>query len=81
MLILAGIMRLSALYQTLTTEERAELAKKAGTSPAYLYQIATQWKGRKPSLQMLLMLSKADARLTLEDLAAEFDEAPATKVA
>lgn len=72
-------MRLSALYPTLSTEEREELAKKAGTGAAYLYQLATRWQGKRPSLRLLLQLAKADSRLTLEDMAEEFDEAPKQK--
>lgn len=72
-------MRLSALYPTLSTDEREELAKKTGTSPGYLYQLATRWQGKRPSLRLLLQLAKADSRLTLEDMAEEFDGAPKRK--
>ena len=66
-------MKLSALYASMTSAERDALAKKADEmSPAYLYQIATRWDGRRPSLPMLAKLAAADARLTLDDMVAEF---------
>lgn len=70
-------MRLSDLYPTLKPEEREDLARKAETSVPYLYQLAKRWKGKKPSLSFLMKLAKADPRLTLEDMAQEFDEEPA----
>lgn len=69
-------MRLSTLYQTLTTEQREILAKAAEISPAYLYQLATRWDGRKPSIPLMVKLANADERLSLADLAEEFSEAP-----
>lgn len=74
-------MRLSDLYSTLTTEERESLAKKAGTTAPYLYQLATRWQGKKPSLKLVMQLAGADSRLTVDDLVREFDETPATKAA
>lgn len=74
-------MRLSDLYPTLKPAEREELAAKAGTKPVYLYQLATRFKGKKPSLQLLVQLAKVDERLTLEDMAKEFDEEPKSKAA
>jgi hypothetical protein len=74
-------MRLSTLYQILSTEEREALARKAGTSAAYLYQLATRWDGRKPSIPLLMKLVQADSRLSLADMAQEFNEAPKVKAA
>lgn len=74
-------MRLSDLYSKLTTEEREALAQKAGTSAAYLYQLATRWDGRRPSIPLLMRLVAADARLSLADMAKEFNEQPKAKVA
>lgn len=71
-------MRLSDLYPTLKPAEREELAAKAGTKSVYLYQLATRFKQKKPSLKILIALAKADQRLTLEDMAEEFDAAPET---
>ena len=67
-------MKLCDLYLRLTTAEVEDLAKKAGTSPAYLWQIATQWRGKKPSLALLRDLADADKRLTIADLVAEFTQ-------
>lgn len=65
-------MNLRDLYETLATEERNELAAKAGVSSAYLWQLATQWKGKKPSLALLKKLVDSDRRLDVSDLVAEF---------
>ena len=65
-------MKLSELYASMTVDQREALARSAVLSPAYLYQIATRWDGRRPSLPMLAKLAAADARLTLEDMVAEF---------
>jgi hypothetical protein len=78
---MSSTMRLSALYQQLTPEQREELAKKVDTSVAYLYQLATRWQGKKPSLKLMTALARADSRLTLADMAEEFDEPPKQKPA
>lgn len=70
-------MKLCELYPRLTREERAELATKSGTDEGYLWQIATRWRGRKPSLQKMQLLAAADSRLTLPDLIEEFTATPA----
>lgn len=67
-------MRLSELHDKMTTDERVALATRAGTDPGYLWQIATQWRGKKPSLKMIQCLAAADKRLTMRDLVAEFTE-------
>lgn len=58
----------------MTSEERAELAKAAGTDPGYLWQLATRWRGKKASLDFINKLVAADKRLTLRDLVEEFSE-------
>lgn len=65
-------MRLSDLYPKLNAEERALLAEKCDTSPAYLWQLSARWRGRKPSVDMLLRLAAADKRLKAADLLKEF---------
>lgn len=71
-------MKLSDLYQRLTVQEREALAKLTGTTPGYLYQLATQWRGKKPSLEMIQALTKADSRLSTAELVDEFlAQAPA----
>lgn len=75
-----GTMRLSDLYPTLKPAEREALAAKAGTKSVYLYQLATRFRGKKPSLKLLMALAGADPRLTLADMAEEFDEDPAQRV-
>jgi hypothetical protein len=67
-------MRLSTLYPTLSKEQREALAAAAEIKPAYLYQLATRWDGRKPTVPQLAKLAKADRRLTLKDLVEEFSE-------
>lgn len=68
-------MRLSELHPSLTREQREDLAKRCGISPGYLWQLATRWKGKKPTVDLLVKLAGADARLKVTDLVAEFTEA------
>lgn len=65
-------MQLRDLYPKLTASERETLAKKAGTDAGYLWQLATQWRGKRPSLDLMAALANADKRLTLGELAVEF---------
>ena len=65
-------MRLSDLYKKLTGEQREKLANSASVDPGYLWQIATRWRGRRPSLDLMVRLCKADSRLKLKDMAEEF---------
>ena len=73
-------MKLSDLYPSLSVAEREGLAKIAGTTSGYLYQLATQWRGKKPSLEMIRALCSADERLTLSDLVTEFVDQPSHEV-
>jgi len=71
-------MKLSDLYQSLDQEGRKALAMKAGIDAGYLWQIATKWRGKKPSVDVIAKLVRADRRLKAADLIAEFaEEAPA----
>lgn len=70
-------MNLSDLYAKLDAKGKADLAKKAGTSLAYLYQLANRIDDRRPSVKFMARLAAADRRLTLKDMAAEF--APSAK--
>lgn len=65
-------MKLRDLYQTLDTAEREALAKKIEMSPGYLWQLATQWRGKKPSIDLLSKLAAADSRLSVAELVDEF---------
>lgn len=65
-------MNLETLVKSLTVEEREALAKKVPTDAGYLWQLATQWRGKKPSLGLLQKLVAADERLTLGELVEEF---------
>lgn len=73
-------MRLRDLYQKLTPRQREELATKADISKGYLYQMATGWRGKKPSIVVLNRLAAADRRLKLGDMVAEFNEPTAEQV-
>lgn len=67
------VMRLGELYRELTPEQRLELSRRVGISdPGYLWQIATRWKGRRPSIGLMVKLANADSRLSLDDMANEF---------
>lgn len=65
-------MRLSELHPSLTREQRVDLAKRCDISPGYLWQLATRWKGKKPTVDLLAKLADADARLKVGDLVEEF---------
>lgn len=65
-------MKLSDLYLSLDQEGRKALANKADVDVGYLWQIATQWRGKRPSVDVIHRLVKADRRLNAEDLIAEF---------
>jgi hypothetical protein len=65
-------MKLSELHEQLTKEEREAFASRVGIKPAYLWQLATQWNGKKPSLDLLKKIADADARLTVAGLVEEF---------
>jgi lauroyl/myristoyl acyltransferase len=71
-------MQLRVLYPQLTTEEREALAKKAGTHAGYLWQLSTNWRGKKPSINLMAKLAEADRRLKVTDMVEEFSEAKAT---
>ena len=40
-------------------ERKANLAKALATSPMYLWQLATRWKGRKPSPEFAMKIEAA----------------------
>lgn len=67
-------MKLSDLYQKLSIVERSALAKRADLSDGYLYQLATRWRGKRASLDMIKALAAADKRLTVADMVVEFME-------
>jgi transcriptional regulator with XRE-family HTH domain len=67
-------MYLRDLYQQLDKAGRDELAAKVGIKPAYLWQIATGWDNKKPSLDLLSKLAEAHARLSVAELVQEFTE-------
>lgn len=67
-------MYLRDLYQQLDKAGKDDLAKKAGIKPAYLWQIATGWKNRKPSLEALSRIADAHPRLSVAELVKEFTE-------
>ncbi|GAB2913866.1 hypothetical protein GCM10027278_38120 [Paralcaligenes ginsengisoli] len=65
-------MKLTDLYQSLDSNDRKLLAHKAGVDAGYLWQIATRWRGKKPSLDVIQRLVFADSRLTTAELVSEF---------
>lgn len=69
-------MKLRDLYPSLDTQEREALAKKVETQPGYLWQLSKQWRGKKPSIDLITRLAAADPRLTVAELVEEFSEAP-----
>ncbi len=73
-------MKLIDLYPKLTIDERQALAKAAGMSDGYLYQLATRWRGKRASFDKIKALAAADKRLTTKDLVAEFMATAPTSV-
>lgn len=69
-------MRLSALFDLLTPDERNALAARAGLNSTYLWQIAKRWEGKRPSLGAIKRLAAADSRLTVIEMVEEFEESP-----
>ena len=71
-------MNLSDLYSKIRGPERAEIAERAGTSPQTLQVWARHWvnprtgKTRKPSIEQIRSLAKADKRLKVKDMMEEF---------
>lgn len=51
------------------TDRRASLAAACGTSVDYLWQVATGWKGRKPSPRLAKLINeKTHGLISLESL-------------
>lgn len=67
-------MRLQDRYNELDGKGRAELAKAARVAPGYLWQIATRWRGKRPSLDTLMRLAAADKKLQITAMVEEFAE-------
>ncbi len=65
-------MRLSDLYQKLDSEGRKSLANKIGMSEGFLFQVATRWRRKRPSIVRINEICKLDRRLTKKDLLDEF---------
>jgi hypothetical protein len=65
-------MNFSTLYATLDSEGRADLAKKLETDAGYLWQLATRWRGKRPSFAFMEKLAAADPRMTLGELVDEY---------
>ncbi len=69
-------MKLKDLYPTLDKAARETLAKASDIDSGYLWQIATRWRGKKPSIGAIRRLAAADARLTINELVSEFTDEP-----
>lgn len=65
-------MNLRQRYEEMTPGQRVALAKAAGTSAGYLWQMATRWGGRRPSIDLMTRLANADRKLSIKDMLAEF---------
>lgn len=70
-------MKFSKLWADLSIQERKAFAKKVGTDPGYLQQIATRWRGKKPSLDFMVKLAAAHKKLQVGEMAKEFSQLPA----
>jgi hypothetical protein len=67
-------MRLSELWKQLKPAEKAALAEAVDSDVAYLGQLASRWRGKKASVDLIAKLCKADPRLHVNDLVTEFSE-------
>lgn len=67
-------MRLRDRYNELDGKGRAELARAARVDAGYLWQIATRWRGKRPSLETLMRLAAADEKLQIAAMVEEFAE-------
>lgn len=67
-------MQLKTLYSTLDSDQRERLAVKAGIKAPYLWQIATHWNGKRPSINLIVKLAAADKRLSVPELVKEFSD-------
>jgi hypothetical protein len=74
-------MRLRILYESMTVAERCRLAKAANINPGYLWQIATGWRDKRASIDVIARLVAADGRLTASELLAEFSDRPKRRTA
>lgn len=72
-------MKFSELWSGLKTDERDAMAKALETERGYLQQLAIRWRGKRPSFGFMLKMASADPRLTVEELAMEFSQAPPEK--
>lgn len=68
-------MNLKTLYDTLDGPGRERLAAAVGVSSGYLWQMASRWRGKRPSIKTLNALVRADKRLKLAELMDEFADA------
>ena len=67
-------MRLNTLHAKMTTAQRRALAEQVGVTETYLWQIATRWRGKRASLNLIERLAVADSRLKRAHMLAEFTE-------
>ena len=70
-------MNLRQRYEELTPAQRVALAKSAGINAGYLWQIATHWQDRRPSIDLMAKLAKVDRKLSMRDMVAEFTKVEA----
>ena len=55
----ASISAMDLLQYISDTERRRQLAEDVGTSPDYLWQMATSWRGKRPSRLMAKAIESA----------------------
>uniref|UniRef100_A0A193SD15 HTH cro/C1-type domain-containing protein n=1 Tax=biofilter metagenome TaxID=1070537 RepID=A0A193SD15_9ZZZZ len=63
---------MSELHTLMNRAERSAFARRCHISPGYLWQIATRWQGRRPTVDLLARMAKADSRLSIEEMVGEF---------
>lgn len=62
-------------------DQRKALAEKCGTSPEYLWQVATGWRDRKPSIDLAKKIEEATgSEITRQELRPDVFGEPAKPV-
>lgn len=68
---MANVVHMDLLTYISDMSRRAALAEACDTSSDYLWQIATRWRGKRPSPELAALIEKESARLGPEMVAKE----------
>lgn len=68
---MANLLAMDLLTYISDTCRRAQLAQACDTSPEYLWQIATRWRGKRPSPALAARIERESERLGPEKVPKE----------